>query len=307
VAFKVIEGGGRRPPEDFDVQMAAQRLRTLTFELLRAIARGNDPDRRVTRQLIELYKLLGEKGLEIDTVVNSFLGEAHSELTAAERSDRDDPDREVEAILIAGLQVVAEKLCLDDAAQGRVSQRERRLENRLKDRLRDQEERSRANGWSYVESFLKEHFSKAPRERAKPKEQMIPTSPVKSRAVHFDPHCAEAYERFAKGEIPWSELPPGRYPNGMRIYADGEWEALVRASPVRKREVAALEAYFKAKGIVGYVKGAGPETTERLVARGYVEIIQENGKDRGSYYGITPAGEAAWRELAASSGPRSGE
>lgn len=83
----------------------------------------------------------------------------------------------------------------------------------------------------------------------------------------------------------------------MRVYADGEWEALVRASQMGKRELAALEAYFKAKGTIGYVKGGGPGTTERLVARGYVEVIQRRDDERVPYYGITPAGEAEWRRI----------
>jgi hypothetical protein len=310
VAFKVIEGGGRRPPEDFDVRMAAQMLRTLTTELLRAIARGNDPERRITRRLIELYKLLGEKEIEVDTVVNRFLGEAHSELTFAEVSAPDQPDCEVEAILIASLQVIAEKLCFDDAAQGRTSQRERRLESRLEAWLAGSEKRSRENGWSYLEEFLKRHLPSARRkstQSAKPEETSTQKVPNRASKIDFDPHCAEAYERFERHEIPWDQLPPGRYPGGMRIYADGEWEALVRAKPMRKREVAALEAYCKAKGTVGHVKGGGLTTTERLAARGYVEIIQENGKDRVPYYGITPAGETVWHELAAGAGPSSGE
>lgn len=94
------------------------------------------------------------------------------------------------------------------------------------------------------------------------------------------------------------ELPVGKYPNGMRVYADGEWEAIVKASPMRKLEVAALEIYFKAKGAIGYFKGTGLATTERLAARGYVEIVQERGGDRVPYYGITPAGEAEWLRIA---------
>jgi hypothetical protein len=83
----------------------------------------------------------------------------------------------------------------------------------------------------------------------------------------------------------------------MRVYAEGEWEAIVRASPMQKREIGALKAYVESKGTVGYVRGGGLATTERLAARGYVEVIQENGEDRIPFYGITPAGEAAWLQL----------
>ena len=60
-----------------------------------------------------------------------------------------------------------------------------------------------------------------------------------------------------------------------------------------KSEIAGLEAYFKTKGTIGYVKGGGWRTTERLAARGYVDIIQARETGRFPFYGITPAGEAA--------------
>lgn len=105
---------------------------------------------------------------------------------------------------------------------------------------------------------------------------------------------AAALARWKRGEITWQQLPPGRYADGMRVYADGEWEAEVLASPLQKRERTALEAYFKAKGTIGYVKGGGMLTTERLAVRGYVEITQTRPEGRVPFYGITPAGEAEW-------------
>jgi hypothetical protein len=57
--------------------------------------------------------------------------------------------------------LAAEKLCLDDAAQGRASQRMRRLENTIEARLRGLEERSRKHGWSFIKDFLKENFSRS--------------------------------------------------------------------------------------------------------------------------------------------------
>ncbi|WP_141340303.1 hypothetical protein [Bradyrhizobium sp. USDA 3458] len=133
MTFRVIEGGGPRPPSDFDVQLAAQALRFLTIELLRSLARGADSKRRITEQLIELYKHLGRPGVMVDTVVNTFIAEASSDLAKAEmsNSEHEDDDREIEHIVLASLQVAAEKLCWDDAAQGRTSQRVRRLETCL--------------------------------------------------------------------------------------------------------------------------------------------------------------------------------
>ncbi|MBP1092974.1 hypothetical protein [Bradyrhizobium diazoefficiens] len=118
------------------------------------------------------------------------------------------------------------------------------------------------------------------------------------RASESTDPLALALEQWKRGEITWEQLPPGRYPDGMRVYAKGEWEAEVLASPLQKRERTALEAYFKAKGTIGYVKGGGIMTTERLAVRGYVEIIQTRPDGRVPYYGITPAGEAEWLRLA---------
>jgi hypothetical protein len=109
---------------------------------------------------------------------------------------------------------------------------------------------------------------------------------------------ADAYERWLTHKITIAELPPGNYPNGMRVYADGEWEALVRKSPLTKLERAALGAYAKTKGTIGYVKGAGRATNDRLVARGFVAVVQESEGGRMAYHGITPAGEAEWRRIA---------
>jgi hypothetical protein len=40
--------------------------------------------------------------------------------------------------------------------------------------------------------------------------------------ANSDPLTA-AFARWEQGEITADQLPPGRYPNGMRVYADGEW------------------------------------------------------------------------------------
>ncbi|WP_128948986.1 MarR family winged helix-turn-helix transcriptional regulator [Bradyrhizobium guangzhouense] len=121
-------------------------------------------------------------------------------------------------------------------------------------------------------------------------EQRQQTDPVS------DPLVA-AYDRFMRGEITFDQLPPGRYPNGMRIYAVGEWEAIVRSQPLNRLERAALEAYFERKGTISYERGAGPRTIERLEARGFVQVVQTREDGREPYYGITPAGEAEWLRL----------
>jgi hypothetical protein len=42
----------------------------------------------------------------------------------------------------------------------------------------------------------------------------------------------------------------------MRVYADGEWEAIVMAKPLGKREIASLKAYFDADGRLNLIAGA---------------------------------------------------
>lgn len=125
-------------------------------------------------------------------------------------------------------------------------------------------------------------------------EAAIPRRRIGEKINDGDDPMSIALARYQRGEIKMAELPPGRYPNGMRVYADGEWEAEVRASPLQKRERDALKAYARAKGTIGYVKGGGLLTTERLAVRGFVEVVQTRPNGKVPFYGITPAGEAEW-------------
>ncbi|TQF28792.1 hypothetical protein UNPA324_03350 [Bradyrhizobium sp. UNPA324] len=109
---------------------------------------------------------------------------------------------------------------------------------------------------------------------------------------------ALAFARWERGEIKMDQLPPGRYPNGMRVYADGEWEAIVRAKPLRKREIASLKAYFDADGAPNFCSG-GIDTNERLEIRGLTEKSSIPQKDRMPFYRITAAGKDEWRRQAA--------
>jgi hypothetical protein len=73
----------------------------------------------------------------------------------------DDPDHEIERILLAGFQVAAEKLSLDDAAWGRTSQRMRRLNDQIeRDYARSRGTFARAQ-LELREGFSKEIFARA--------------------------------------------------------------------------------------------------------------------------------------------------
>ncbi|MEH2503693.1 hypothetical protein V1290_002504 [Bradyrhizobium sp. AZCC 1578] len=89
------------------------------------------------------------------------------------------------------------------------------------------------------------------------------------------------------------QLPPGRYPNGTRVYADGEWESIVRTKPLGKREIASLRAYFEADGAADFNSG-GIETNERLEIRGLIEKSSPPRKGYMPFYRITVAGRAEW-------------
>jgi hypothetical protein len=62
----------------------------------------------------------------------------------------DDPDHEIERILLAGFQVAAEKLSLDDAAWGRTSQRMRRLNDQIERDYARSRGTFREHSWSFV-------------------------------------------------------------------------------------------------------------------------------------------------------------
>ncbi|WP_454619032.1 hypothetical protein [Bradyrhizobium cenepequi] len=107
---------------------------------------------------------------------------------------------------------------------------------------------------------------------------------------------AAAFDRLMRGEITLDQLPPGRYPNGMRVYADGEWETIVRSRPLGKREVAALKAYAEADGLPNFLN-SGPDTNERLEIRGIIEKSDVPRDGRMPHYRITEAGKAEWLRL----------
>jgi hypothetical protein len=180
--------------------------------------------------------------------------------------------------------------CIRAAKQAGAAGVEIRPDGTIEIKLRRDEVASNRTELSNWDDVLTGEWTAPP---AKTKPRRLADRIGSRRPANSDPSAA-AYERYERGEISLFQLPPGKYPNGMRVNADGEWEAIVRTSPLQKRERAAIEAYFWAKGTIGYVKGGGLLTTERLAARGFVEVVQTREDGRVPYYGITPEGEAAW-------------
>lgn len=123
----------------------------------------------------------------------------------------------------------------------------------------------------------------------------------------------EAFDVLAGGEDymttnPWDDVlaaggdalePPKEFVPHIvfKKYAPGEWEKEVCASPLGKRELAGLGAYYGARNEkLSYIKGAGINTAERLEARGFISVAEKRG-DRVPYYRITPEGEAEWLRM----------
>jgi hypothetical protein len=137
----------------------------------------------------------------------------------------------------------------------------------------------------------------APPAKTKPRR---PADRIGSGQQNNSDPLAAAYERFERGEISLSQLPPGKYPNGMRVYADGEWEAIVRSRPLGKLERAGLGAYFEADGRPGFMGGIA--TSEKLEVRGFIEIANPARDGHVPDYRITLAGKEAWLALSRTSG-----
>jgi hypothetical protein len=83
--LRLIEGGGKgHEPSDPHDGPTRHHLRMLAIELMRAIARGGDPDGRVLRE----FNDLAEHGFQTQTafgqIVDSVMGEMHKELDTKE-------------------------------------------------------------------------------------------------------------------------------------------------------------------------------------------------------------------------------
>ncbi|MEJ5087130.1 hypothetical protein [Brucella pseudogrignonensis] len=84
--------------------------------------------------------------------------------------------------------------------------------------------------------------------------------------------------------------------------ADEEWKASLPSRPIGKREIDALEDLSN-HGVGVFVdwrevKGCGPETEDRLVARGFIKTRNSRKfPDRIASYAITKAGMDAWKKI----------
>jgi hypothetical protein len=151
-----IDGGRKGPPEppDDDAPMARHHLHHLAIEIMRALARGDDKQNRVGEHMVELAGRIANTRATIGDLVDPVVTEIYERLT----SKGDEYDEEMQEIVLAVLQVVAETCASDPAARGRLSNREDRLRRAIEQHVIGHEKRSQKAGWSYLKKLLKEHF-----------------------------------------------------------------------------------------------------------------------------------------------------
>jgi hypothetical protein len=77
--FTVIEGGGRGPDDPLDID-ARHHLRRLVIEILRTLARGNDPEARIARELVEFSRTASRMSTPLHQIVDQLLAELSAEL-----------------------------------------------------------------------------------------------------------------------------------------------------------------------------------------------------------------------------------
>jgi hypothetical protein len=156
--FTVIDGGGKgRPPDDYTRRLAADALRTLLIEILRSIARGDDPERRVIKSLATFFDRIAEAS-DHPAIIDDVLREMHSNLAISETEFK--YRRGVPEIVVAALQLAAEKSSIDEFAKSRANKRRETLRHAIESYICGIEDESRERGGSYLKDFLKIHFGK---------------------------------------------------------------------------------------------------------------------------------------------------
>jgi hypothetical protein len=156
--FTVIDGGGKgQPPDDYARRLATDALRTLMIEILRSIARGEDRQGRVLKSLANFYDRIGETSDHF-AIINDVVREMRANIAPEETELR--YRLGVPEILVAALQLTAEKSSDDEFAKSRASKREETLRHAIEGFICGLEDQSRKHGGSYLKDFIKTHFGK---------------------------------------------------------------------------------------------------------------------------------------------------
>jgi hypothetical protein len=154
-----IEGGGGGRKDHHD-GWSRHFLHSLIIELLRALARGDDLEGRVVRDLQELINHASATSTPLAEIVDDVIPGLHKDIFPEAMRSRQYGSSE--AILQSCLRVVAEACCHDGAARGRRSRRERALESSIEQYIVENEKRSRANNWSYLGRLIDHHLPPPP-------------------------------------------------------------------------------------------------------------------------------------------------
>ncbi len=170
--FTVIPGGGRErePP---GVLQARRHFRQLIVELLRAIARGDDYESRVARELLEFTDHAVASKAPLRTIIDPVLADLQKRIAPEQKDITSHYMRQISDIVFASLQVAAEVGCTDGFAKARLSGRTSALEADIKEYIVEHERRSRENKWSFLSNLLQKHFPIRPKPRRPRKPPVI--------------------------------------------------------------------------------------------------------------------------------------
>jgi hypothetical protein len=161
--FKLIEGGGRGPPKRDDL-LFQQHLHAMLVEILRGIARGNDPQDRIATHFRALVAL-GPEVSSLSICIAEVLERINKDINPQDPSDewRQDTDE----LVIRSLRLAAEESVNDDGAKGRASRRRSDVDRYIDHLIIGHESRARENGWSWIGRLL--HVNFPPKRSAKRK------------------------------------------------------------------------------------------------------------------------------------------
>jgi hypothetical protein len=159
-----IEGGGG-PPRDWEAESARRALRMMIVEVLRALARGDDPEQRIIKLLVDFTKQANAMKTPLSSVIAEVISDMNKEVVREDM--RDDGESEIEDVISSALAVAAE-LCTDDGfAKARISKRMGHLRFDIEQHVIARETMARSNGRSYLLPLIKREFPKERKARTK--------------------------------------------------------------------------------------------------------------------------------------------
>lgn len=121
----MIEGGGKDAP-DRHSGAARYHFEQLIVEILRALVRGQDGERRIASHLAEFTRHMTETDAGLAVVIDDAITELNGELD--HQGEHNVLEQQRETIVLRALQVAAETMASDPGAKGRLGSRQRVLD-----------------------------------------------------------------------------------------------------------------------------------------------------------------------------------